>query len=313
MFSENNLKNSDLLIENNLLNENNFNILFNKFPVIDNHILLTTKDYKKHQTHISINEIRNMLIINSLFSSICVFNGGYNSGASQPRKHFQFVPLDNLFNCSKNKTFGIFKIVDNYKFNRFNIKCNININDTYDIIEETEYLTILKLNELKSSIEKPISDHILCIFNKNITTFNCINDLSSSLFIYYVYIKLLCLLGLIDKSINIDYKDIQSFYDPIRLNSINVDNLNSIYYPFKNFDDENYLIQDNKSYSFLLTENFMFLSKRKKHKLDLSFDKQNISLNLNSFSYMFSFLVKDKKEFDIICNENIIDKIFTEL
>ncbi|GAA6001801.1 hypothetical protein JCM10207_002327 [Rhodosporidiobolus poonsookiae] len=76
-----------------------FAILLNKFCVTPRHFLLVTKEFVKQTTPLSPTELyATWSILKQLGSRekhLAFFNCGANSGASQPHKHLQFIPLSN--------------------------------------------------------------------------------------------------------------------------------------------------------------------------------------------------------------------------
>lgn len=67
--------------------------LLNKFNVLEEHLLVVTRDYEP-QTHL-LNEadLRAMLRALAGIDGLAFYNGGTEAGASQPHKHLQVVPL----------------------------------------------------------------------------------------------------------------------------------------------------------------------------------------------------------------------------
>ncbi|CDR39191.1 hypothetical protein NBRC10512_007975 [Rhodotorula toruloides] len=76
-----------------------FVVLLNKFCVTPRHFLLVTKEFVKQTTPLSPVEIYTAWSILKQLSSrekhLAFFNCGADSGASQPHKHLQFIPLSN--------------------------------------------------------------------------------------------------------------------------------------------------------------------------------------------------------------------------
>ncbi|XOZ34437.1 DUF4922 domain-containing protein [Halomonadaceae bacterium KBTZ08] len=67
--------------------------LLNKFNVLEQHLLVVTREYQP-QTHL-LNEadFRAMLHALAGIDGLAFYNGGTEAGASQPHKHLQVVPL----------------------------------------------------------------------------------------------------------------------------------------------------------------------------------------------------------------------------
>lgn len=82
-----------------------FNILLNKYPIVHNHLLLTTKEFKSQNSPLSPPElIASLKILESLEKASTknekffgFYNCGENSGASQPHKHIQFLKFPENF------------------------------------------------------------------------------------------------------------------------------------------------------------------------------------------------------------------------
>ncbi|GAA6059060.1 hypothetical protein JCM10212_002031 [Sporobolomyces blumeae] len=76
-----------------------FAVLLNKFCVTPRHFLLVTKEFVKQTTPLSPTEIFAAYSILKQLGSrekhLAFFNCGDESGASQPHKHLQFIPLSN--------------------------------------------------------------------------------------------------------------------------------------------------------------------------------------------------------------------------
>lgn len=82
-------------------NDNEFKIIFNKFPVVPRHFMMITKEFKSQDTPLSPSELLAVysILINlkkqdkSSDNWFAFFNCGPESGASQPHKHVQFLTL----------------------------------------------------------------------------------------------------------------------------------------------------------------------------------------------------------------------------
>lgn len=82
-------------------------LVLNKFPIIANHFILATKDYKR-QTHLLEEEdvyqtyrcLRQWSRPASYGAQqgrlFGFFNSGDHSGASQPHRHVQFLPVEDI-------------------------------------------------------------------------------------------------------------------------------------------------------------------------------------------------------------------------
>ncbi|KAI8987635.1 ATP adenylyltransferase-domain-containing protein [Mycotypha africana] len=74
------------------------NLLLNKFSVVPNHLLITTKEFHKQSDPLLPNDIYEAFKIIQNFGSVpslAFYNCGSESGASQGHKHLQVIPLKN--------------------------------------------------------------------------------------------------------------------------------------------------------------------------------------------------------------------------
>ncbi|KAF2202900.1 Ap4A phosphorylase-like protein II [Delitschia confertaspora ATCC 74209] len=95
----------DLLIASVPVNNPTHNLVLNKFPVIPEHFILATKAYKP-QTHIlEQDDLEITYKCLRLWESeeegrkgklFAFFNSGEYSGASQPHRHLQFLPVESM-------------------------------------------------------------------------------------------------------------------------------------------------------------------------------------------------------------------------
>lgn len=67
--------------------------LLNKFNVLDEHLLLVTREYESQSQLLGEADFRAMLRGMAGTDSLVFYNGGADAGASQPHKHLQVVPL----------------------------------------------------------------------------------------------------------------------------------------------------------------------------------------------------------------------------
>lgn len=67
--------------------------LLNKFNVLDEHLLLVTREYESQSQLLGEADFRAMLRGMAGTDSLAFYNGGTDAGASQPHKHLQVVPL----------------------------------------------------------------------------------------------------------------------------------------------------------------------------------------------------------------------------
>lgn len=82
--------------------ENEFKVVFNKFPLVPRHFMMVTNEFKPQSTPLSTNELVGVYSILSKLkgtaseeknSWLAFYNCGPQSGASQPHKHVQFMTL----------------------------------------------------------------------------------------------------------------------------------------------------------------------------------------------------------------------------
>lgn len=67
--------------------------LLNKFPVIDQHLLLITRQYEPQTQWLTLADFEAIAVGLQAIDGFAFFNGGPIAGASQPHKHLQLVPL----------------------------------------------------------------------------------------------------------------------------------------------------------------------------------------------------------------------------
>ncbi|TFK44348.1 ATP adenylyltransferase-domain-containing protein [Crucibulum laeve] len=80
-------------------NDEEYVVLLNKYAVVPQHFLLVTKEFKSQASPLMPSELlQSYLIIDAARKAgkpvFAFYNCGDNSGASQPHKHIQFIPLD---------------------------------------------------------------------------------------------------------------------------------------------------------------------------------------------------------------------------
>jgi ATP adenylyltransferase len=87
--------NPDLFIEHLTPSHN---LLFNKFSVIRPHLLLTAKEFYPQDHTLTEGDFEAVSCFFDRYGGdwLCFYNCGRLSGASQPHRHFQFVPLDGM-------------------------------------------------------------------------------------------------------------------------------------------------------------------------------------------------------------------------
>jgi ATP adenylyltransferase len=67
--------------------------LLNKFNVVDNHLLIVTREFEDQETLLTFEDFEALWACMSEYNSLGFYNGGEAAGASQPHKHLQIVPL----------------------------------------------------------------------------------------------------------------------------------------------------------------------------------------------------------------------------
>ncbi|KAJ5074487.1 ap-4-a phosphorylase ii [Anaeramoeba ignava] len=72
----------------------NHHLLFNPFCISEKHLLIVTKKFEKQETLIAKKDFEAALECINAVKSLCFYNSGINSGASQPHRHFQLIPID---------------------------------------------------------------------------------------------------------------------------------------------------------------------------------------------------------------------------
>jgi len=67
--------------------------LLNKFNVVDHHLLIVTREFEHQQSPLNLADFEALWRCMAEYDSLGFYNGGTISGASQPHKHLQLVPL----------------------------------------------------------------------------------------------------------------------------------------------------------------------------------------------------------------------------
>ncbi len=67
--------------------------LLNKFNVVDHHLLIVTREFEHQQSPLNRADFEALWRCMAEYDSLGFYNGGTISGASQPHKHLQLVPL----------------------------------------------------------------------------------------------------------------------------------------------------------------------------------------------------------------------------
>eukprot|EP01103_Thecamoeba_quadrilineata_P016844 TRINITY_DN5766_c0_g1_i1.p1 TRINITY_DN5766_c0_g1~~TRINITY_DN5766_c0_g1_i1.p1 ORF type:complete len:285 (+),score=50.48 TRINITY_DN5766_c0_g1_i1:205-1059(+) len=97
--------------------ETDYVLLLNKFNVLNNHLLMISQKFETQTSHPSLRDISALLRYFQRLSTqdspgrlLGFYNRGLYSGASQPHKHFQLVPLDSV-------SFPLVDVLDTYARN----------------------------------------------------------------------------------------------------------------------------------------------------------------------------------------------------
>jgi ATP adenylyltransferase len=100
------------LIEDDFAELGSHRLLFNKFAVMEEHVVLTTRDFFSQNTHLTYEDWVSAMILKKRLDAFVFFNGGKDAGSSQPRKHLQAIPLKSMYNGD----FGLFLLLKEQKY-----------------------------------------------------------------------------------------------------------------------------------------------------------------------------------------------------
>ena len=163
----------DMILSENFCDLNEHRILFTKFPLFKNQVLIVSREFKSQYTHLELENFRDLIILLNLIEGFGFFNGGEKAGASQPRKHLQAAPFSSL----PEKNIGIFDYIknednlekinlENKYFKSYNIKQlkNVglvhilfkfedNLKDLYKNINQSENTAKILLNMSKIGLK----------------------------------------------------------------------------------------------------------------------------------------------------------------
>ncbi|WP_108650935.1 DUF4922 domain-containing protein [Dongshaea marina] len=70
--------------------------LLNKFNVIDDHLLIITKEYQPQSCWLELDDFSALTPLLQEFDGLGFYNGGTTAGASQHHKHLQYIPRQAL-------------------------------------------------------------------------------------------------------------------------------------------------------------------------------------------------------------------------
>ncbi len=68
-------------------------VLLNKFQLVAGHVLLVTRHFERQERLLTVEDFAALIACLSEVDGLGFYNSGVEAGASQPRKHLQFVPL----------------------------------------------------------------------------------------------------------------------------------------------------------------------------------------------------------------------------
>jgi ATP adenylyltransferase len=71
-------------------------LIFNKFSVCDQHVIVITKDFEKQIDPLNIDDFKATSIVMASMNAFMFFNSGFNSGASIMHKHMQIIPYSSI-------------------------------------------------------------------------------------------------------------------------------------------------------------------------------------------------------------------------
>lgn len=72
--------------------------LLNKFNVVDNHILIITRDFQSQENWITQPDFEALATCMAELDGLAFYNAGKLAGASQPHKHLQLIPFSDELN-----------------------------------------------------------------------------------------------------------------------------------------------------------------------------------------------------------------------
>ena len=253
----------DCLISEDFCGLGEHRLIFTKFPLFKEQVLLVSRDFKSQYQHLTFENMRDIILLINLINGCGFFNGGEKSGASQPRKHLQAFPYKSF--PEKNNNFGIFNYIKNLNnLSEINLKLDDKIGNFYHIKkfkdENIEHV-LFKFDEKMTNLMKDNE-------KANITGEICLK-------IYYILCEYLNL-----------YEDEKS--------------------------DNNKISHD---FSFLITQEFIFIVKRKDHDIFINeeYKKKNEIINLNSLAFFFIVVSRDPNQIEDLKKMDIIHNVYKKL
>jgi len=265
----------DVLITDNFFNLGEHRLIITKFPLFKEQVLLVSREFKSQYEHLSFENLRDTILLINSLDGCAFFNGGEKAGASQPRKHLQAFPYKSF--PDKNNNFGIFNHIKNID-NLFEIKFDINLDNIYK--------NIGNFYQIKKFKEENI-EHIMFKFNDEMVKLLKNNEKAN-------------ITGNICLKI---YEILSEFLGLYQ------------YEKEDNNNDEKRSLKINQDFSFLMTQEFIFIVKRKEHDIFINEkDKEkNDFINLNSLAFFFIIVSRDPKQIQELKKGNIIHDIYTKL
>ncbi|MCB1954920.1 MAG: phosphorylase [Rhodocyclaceae bacterium] len=71
-------------------------VLLNKFPVMDRHLLVITRGFVSQDAPLGPSDFRAIAPLLAESGGLAFYNGGRTAGASQPHRHLQWIPSDDV-------------------------------------------------------------------------------------------------------------------------------------------------------------------------------------------------------------------------
>ncbi|CCF57671.1 hypothetical protein KAFR_0D00250 [Kazachstania africana CBS 2517] len=97
----------ELTILKDLDGTNEFKLVLNKFPIMENHCLLTTNSFKDQTSKLTPSDLLTaynlITLMNETHKYMVIYNSGPSSGSSQKHKHLQLIQLPEDFTPFQDK------------------------------------------------------------------------------------------------------------------------------------------------------------------------------------------------------------------
>jgi ATP adenylyltransferase/5',5'''-P-1,P-4-tetraphosphate phosphorylase II len=264
----------DALVSEDFCDLGEHRLIFTKFPLFKEQVLLVSRDFKSQYDHLTFENLRDTIILINSLDGCAFFNGGEKAGASQPRKHLQAFPYKSF--PDKNNNFGIFTLVKNLN-NLSEIKFDINLENIHKQVGNFYQIKKFKEENIEHIMVK-FNDEMIKLMKNNVKA-NVTGEICLKL-----------------------YEILSEFLGNYQYEKIDDNNLKK----------NSKIIQD---FSFLITQEFIFMVKRKEHDIFISEkDKEkNDFINLNSLAYFFIIVSRDPNQIEELKNTNIIQSIYSKL